>query len=383
MNLHSLKTAGLLSLLLLISPIADAGKIKLKLLPEEFIVLVGSLHNIERTIGHVFLEDNLVVIEFDDRENSLELSKAFINFLESLIKKKKFLHGFSAEDTLLGIALLYYSGLPYTIPEKSTDLIVKGKPREELKLKFKKAGKEEEFTVIRLKCFPNDCCRLLVKIVDTKTKGGTEYAISRPCTNSLSKANIEQALSLQCYRRTSMTMDDNCYFEALLAHSKKKMTQKELREKLFAIFRCLHQAIAGNPALEAELATILNPEGFPDVGTLLASIIADEDFTEGGHPLYWGDLAFTPFMVLILGQPINVAAFNPNDNTVLTHSFGNFSFSAAPTIQAILQQQLHLNAPPGIDNAIHIFHNGGNHFDALELVAPANQPLEQPPQISQ
>ena len=199
--------------------------------------------------------------------------------------------------------------------------------------------------------------------VEEKEKGKAEQR-----TRSLDDNALEALLGQKRMKLLPVRRDHNCYFEALLAASGRTMDQQTLRALLVMILRIIKDGInkaaqGDQQILLQELAILMGGMDDSTLGPMEAIdhlLSQSTAFIAGGSESYWGDIHFTPFMVMALNS--NIVQWLPDaEGQLIAHSMNMQSWDNAPGLLQLLLQG-GLTAPDDTAPTAHIVHNGTNHF---------------------
>ena len=192
-------------------------------------------------------------------------------------------------------------------------------------------------------------------------------------TLHLDDKTLTRLLAAQGMALVPIAKDHNCYFEALLAGSGRNMDQQTLRTMLVIILRMIRDKImAAEPdekkTLIIELSNLMGAaDNGQDALDVLENLINQEGaFIAGGSESYWGNIHFSPFMVLALHSSI-VQWLPGADGQLISHSISAQSWEDSPGLLQLLQSAgFHL--PDSTAPEAHIVHNGANHFHSAVVV---------------
>ncbi|MGI9275889.1 MAG: hypothetical protein ACR2PT_13740 [Endozoicomonas sp.] len=373
MKLHGLALT-LLSVLL-ISTSSRAPLFNLEKLPVTFYIFGGRDFQRPRAKAIVVVIEKAkkkqIEVTFYGSFTGIKMKEGFsievssLERLESQLNSQQFGSGLYPLDTILGMAILVFSKVKFSPPGIAKSIIISANGK--LSLIFENKEDIGGNTMLTLARCPKNYCRVRVSMMHTVASLTKCYEIDRPCLSKYELKTMSDKLKSLGYSMIQVDQNHNCYFEALVMNSNKKMSQKDLREKLWQLMKALRGAIEDNPELSEELTTILGLEQHGNIAQYLDYFFSNEGFIEGDSPLHWGDVAFTPFMVHILDQPINILVMNQTTGGFQTHPFGALAWESFPALQHFIQQQeipfqtgaLSPGAP------IAIVHDGLNHFNAL------------------
>ncbi len=295
-------------------------------------------------------------------KKTFSTESSFLTWLESQFQSQRFDHGLTPNDLLMALSTLVFSEVPFKPPTTERDIRITTGP--EISMAFRHPQTHGHKAKLKMTRCPEKYCRVSIKIRNSVTGEKREYFIERPCISESQLIRLKEKLNHLGYWLIEVELDHNCYFEALLVNAENKMSQQELRRKLWTLMKKLRSAIQQNSALADELVIILGTGHQQTIIQHLDHFLANEQFILGGHAHHWGDIAFTPFMTLILQQPVHVHTHDLQSGEIINHPFGAHSWSQTPLLNQWLQEQ-GLIQPAAQSNPIHILHDGVDHFQSL------------------
>ncbi|MGI9278609.1 MAG: hypothetical protein ACR2PX_03145 [Endozoicomonas sp.] len=363
----------IVTLLLVFSPWVPALLFDLKTLPSSFFILSDEddPHIIAEAI--ITQPGGKVCIAFFDTATGEQFSKtsstesSFLKWLENQFQTQRFDHGLNPNDLLMALATLVFSEIPFKPPETDKDIRITTGP--EISMAFRHPQTRGHKAKLKMSRCPEKYCRVRITISNSVTGEKRTYFIERPCISEAQLKKLKEKFSQLGFFLIEIDLDHNCYFEALLVNAQTQMTQQELRKRLWSLLKKLRSALDENPALASDVVIILGTGDQQTIIQHLDHFLANEQFIQGGHAHHWGDIAFTPFMALILQQPVHVHTHNLHSGEIINHPFGAHSWSQTPLLNQWLQQQGLI--PPSADtHPIHILHDGIDHFQSLLPIPP-------------